>query len=176
MADQTMLNWLLNKINRKQNNEVVESNKVVYLPGTKLSYDESLIPKFKDDHQELLAIYTECAQAYDEQKHLKLNQLLKKFKTKLTSHLLVENVRFYIYVTHYYKEDEETKTLIESFRREMEAIGKAAFNFLASYTASDAVYNAKFKQEFDTIGGVLSDRISAEEGELYLLYAPPHDY
>ena len=171
-----MLNWLLNKINRKSNQEKIEDNKVAYLPGTKLSYDESLIPKFKDDHQELLAIYTECAQAYDDQKHLKLNQLLKKLKTKLTSHLLVENVRFYIYVSHYYQDDEDNKKLIESFRREMEGIGKAAFNFLTTYIVADAVYDAKFKEEFDAIGGVLTDRISAEEGELYLLYAPPHGH
>ena len=171
-----MLNWLLNKLNPKKNTENIEKNKVIYLPGTKISYDESLIPKFKHDHQELLAIYTQCAQAYDNDKHLKLNQLLKKFKTKLTSHLLVENVKFYIYVSHYYKDDEVTKTLIQSFRREMEGIGKAAFKFLTEYTANEAVYNAKFKEKFDAIGGVLGDRISSEENELYMLYAPPNDH
>ena len=173
MADRIMWNWFLSKINNKKNDKKEEEKKPVYLPGTQLSYDADLISKFKHDHEELLGIYTQCAQAYDDQKHQKLNQLLSKFKTKLTSHLLVENVKFYIYVSHYYKDDEHNKGLIDSFRREMQGIGAVAFKFLTEYTAPTAVYNEKFKEEFDAIGGVLGNRISAEEGELYMLYAPP---
>ena len=57
-----MWDWLFRKKEAKTNKEVVEKR---YLPGTKLSYDENLIPKLTNDHQELLALYTSCAQAYE---------------------------------------------------------------------------------------------------------------
>ncbi len=165
-----MWNWLFGKKEKKTNKEVTEKQ---YLPGTRLSYDENLISKLTSDHEEMLAIYTSCAQAYEKKDYLKLNQLLNQLKSKLTSHLLRENVCFYLYVSHYYKEDESTRELINSFRREMEEIGKVAFKFLTESSAPDAVYYAEFKKNFDMIGSVLTNRIEEEESGLYMLYVPP---
>lgn len=165
-----MWNWFFRKKEAKTNKEVAEKR---YLPGTRLSYDEDLISKLTNDHQELLALYTSCARAYENKDYPKLNQLLNQLKSKLTSHLLLENVCFYLYVSHYYQGDEETRMLINSFRREMEEIGKVAFKFLTRYSASDAVYYAEFKKDFDMIGKVLTNRISEEESGLYMLYVPP---
>ncbi len=167
-----MWNWLFRKREEKTKKEVVEKK---YLLGTKLSYDENLVSKLENDHQELLAIYTACAQAHENRDYLKLNKLLNQLKTKLTSHLLVENVCFYLYVSHYYEGDEGTRELIKVFRKEMEEIGKVAFKFLIKYSAPDAVYYADFKKDFDMIGTVLTNRIAEEESGLYMLYVPPPD-
>ncbi len=167
-----MWDWLFRKRKVKADREVVEKR---YLPGTKLSYDENLTSKLINDHHELLAIYTSCSQAYEKRDYLKLNKLLNKLKSRLTSHLLLENVRFYLYVSHYYKEDESTRDLINRFRRDMEEIGKVAFKFLTEFSAPDAVYYIDFKKEFDMIGTVLTNRIEEEESGLYLLYVPLPD-
>ncbi len=167
-----MWDWLFGKKKARVDYERAEKR---YLPGTRLSYDENLITKLENDHQELLVIYTSCATAYESKNYSKLNQLLNQLKSKLTSHLLVENACFYVYISHYYKEDESTSELIKSFRRDMEEIGKVAFKFLMDYSVSYAVYHAEFKRDFDVIGEVLTNRIAEEESGLYMLYLPPPD-
>ncbi len=167
-----MWDWLFGKKKARVGHEKAEKR---YLPGTRLSYDENLITKLENDHQELVAIYTSCANAYEKKSYSKLNQLLNQLKSKLTSHLLVENACFYVYVSHYYKEDENTRELIKSFRRDMDEIGKVAFKFLTDYSVSYAVYHAEFKRDFDVIGEVLTNRIAEEESGLYMLYLPPPD-
>ena len=55
----------------------------------------------------------------------------------------------------------------------MGSIGKVVFAFLDKYTRADARFDASFRQEFEAIGSALTTRISAEENDLYSLYAAP---
>jgi hypothetical protein len=143
-----------------------------YVPGTQLSYDPTLITKLTADHRELIDLYKGCAAAYGKSDK-KLAKELAQFKRKLTSHLLVENLRFYTYMKYLLKSDSDNTVLMRHFQTEMGEIGKVVFAFLDRYTQPGAVYDIEFKAEFDQIGAALVARIEAEENDLYTLYCSP---
>ncbi len=145
---------------------------VRYAKGTAIRYDEYLVDKLKDDHQELLRQYTEIGNSVDKRDYKKCNEILGRFKARLTDHLLNENVKLYVFLDCHMENDEMNAALVRSFRQEMDKIGKVVMDFLRRYqklTVSDA--NAKeFKQELSNIGNVLVDRINREESTLYSMY------
>lgn len=63
-----------------------------------ISYDPALVPKLKNDHQQLLALFGKIAKTADSGQFDKLPAQLKQFKFSLQTHLVTENVRFYVYV------------------------------------------------------------------------------
>ena len=99
---------------------------------------------------------------------------LVHFRSSLQAHLLTENVRLYIYLSHRLANDEINSELIHEFRREMDAIARVAMNFLKKYDTIgvDKELAGAFAKDFATIGQVLTERIEKEERVLYPLYLP----
>lgn len=101
---------------------------------------------------------------------------LEVFRAGIQSHLLIENVRLYIYLEHQLADDETSHRLIHDFRHEMDGIGKAVVGFLAKYKDLNVDSNlvASFGRDLEAVGKVLVDRIQREESTLYPLYAPAY--
>jgi len=141
-------------------------------PGTDIRFDPSLIAGLKGDHQTLLSLYRETKSAFDAKRYKAVSEKLDKFRSALQAHLLTENIRLYIYLSHMFKTDETNFELIRGFRREMDDIAKTALNFLRKYEAIgvDPELAPSFEKDFDIIGQVLGTRIQKEESVLYPLY------
>lgn len=141
-------------------------------PGTHISYSPELIGSLKSDHQALLTLYGEIQSDLDARRYPKIVEKLAEFRTALTSHLLTENVRLYVYLDRQFSRDETNSELIRSFRKEMDNIGRIAMNFLRKYEelGVDAELAKHFARDFATIGEVLTNRIKREEETLYPLY------
>ncbi len=141
-------------------------------PGTHISYSPELIGDLKSDHQALLALYMEIKSHLDARRYPKIVEKLAEFRAALTSHLLTENVRLYVYLDRQFSRDETNSELIRSFRKEMDNIGRIALNFLRKYEelGVDAELAKHFEKDFATIGEVLTNRIKREEETLYPLY------
>ncbi len=155
-----------------------EQAETVYLSGTQLFYDLSLIDKLKNDHLMLLELYGEMAQALADKEHEALVKLFIKFSAKLRSHLLTENLKLYIYLSHAMVADTESLAIITDLRSEMQQIGRTVNNFLTYYSElpwSEEQDNS-FPGEFEKIGEVLVERIKREEATLYPLYMHPEAY
>ncbi len=147
-------------------------------PGTKIRFDGALIPKFHREHQELINLYTQTATALNAGDYPGVRHNLMAFNDALRAHLLDENLRFYVYMQYIFKGDPDNEEIIRGFRQEMSQIGKVVYEFLSRYTVRDLTAGEvmEFKAEFDTIGGVLTRRIKAEEERLYPLYQSPETY
>lgn len=145
-------------------------------PGTSIYYDPELIPKLKKDHSDLLNMYNRIDTALSKEKFESIPQLLSEFRSGLQAHLLVENVRLYVYLRHQLATNMETADLINGFSREMEDIGRVVMGFIRKYSDSaiDATNVAAFTQEFKGIGAALVKRIQREENDLYSLYMPSY--
>jgi hemerythrin-like domain-containing protein len=141
-------------------------------PGTHISYSPELVDNLKSDHQALLSLYIEIKSDLDARRYPKIVEKLAEFRTALTSHLLTENVRLYVYLDRQFSRDETNSELIRSFRKEMDNIGRIAMNFLRKYEelGVDADLVKHFSKDFATIGEVLTNRIQREEETLYPLY------
>lgn len=145
-------------------------------PGTAIPYHPELIGQFKQDHQSLLALFGSIQAAFRDGRLQTVVEHLDAFRTAIQSHLLIENVRLYIYLEHQLADDAASHQLIHDFRHEMDGIGKAVVGFLAKYKdlSVDANLVASFGRDLEAVGKVLVDRIRREEATLYPLYLPAY--
>lgn len=145
-------------------------------PGTEIRYSPELIDLLKQDHKQLLSLYTDVQNAFERNEFAAVSEKLEKFKSNLQSHLLTENIRLYIYLDRCLANDASNSELIRGFRREMDEIAKVAMKFLNKYSAIgvDEQLAGHFAEDFATIGKVLGERIDKEENVLYPLYLPSY--
>lgn len=143
-------------------------------PGTEIRFQPELVPQLKADHQNLVSIYLDIKTAFEGGDYEEVAKKLVHFRSSLQAHLLTENVRLYIYLSHSLANDEINSELIHEFRREMDAIARVAMNFLKKYDTIgvDKELAGAFAKDFATIGQVLTERIEKEERVLYPLYLP----
>jgi hypothetical protein len=137
-----------------------------------IHYDPLLIDKLKEDHVELVKIFTAISAAATEQRFGDIPALLSEFKLALQTHLAVENVRFYVYVQQTYAQDIDTSDFVNGLRTEMNGIARAVVKFTEKYSATPPLAEtvAEFIEELGGIGAVLVKRVQLEETRLYSLY------
>lgn len=153
-----------------------EVAKAAPAPGTSISYRPDLIPKLKDDHEQLRGILEAIEMAFEAGNValtvLKLNQ----FRTMIQSHLLAENVSLYVYLRRSLAGDERNHALVQGFQREMDEIGRSALEFVAKYSdlgrPGHQGLTVSFAKDLANVGEVLGKRVAREEVTLYPLYRP----
>lgn len=143
-------------------------------PNGGIAYDAELVTKLKEDHQELVAIYTAIKSAATEQRFGEIGNLLANFKLNFQTHIAVENVRFYVYVQQHEALDADTSSFIADVRKEMNGIARAVLKFVETHTATPPTTTTAggFISELEQIGAVLTQRVQLEESRLYTLYQP----
>lgn len=140
---------------------------------TGVSYKPALVNQLQEDHQKLLVLFGEIQGAAAKGQFKLLRNKMTDFKNMLNSHLLVENMHFYAYVSSLYAEDEENATTIHEFRREMGGISRVVKDFLKKYENIDNLAELPaFQTNLTAIGEALVKRVQREEKDLYSLYLP----
>ena len=138
------------------------------------SYDSRLIDSLKQDHADLVDLFGQIGLRVDARRYHEIPAMLVAFKTRLESHLIAENVRFYNYVEISLNDDVEDFNLMRSFRREMNVIARGVVDWVKKYQTSgvDETSRAAFLSDYQAIGALLTQRIEREEHSLYPLYQP----
>jgi len=142
--------------------------------GGPIAYDADLVPALKRDHADLVKLYGAIGDLAKQGDFQQIPQMLNAFKVHLEGHLIAENVRFYNYVENSMQGDPENTALVRSFRREMNAIARGVVDFVKKYQLGnfDQETRQAFLVDYQTVGGLLAQRIEREEGSLYPLYLP----
>ncbi|AIY43350.1 hypothetical protein LT85_4192 [Collimonas arenae] len=144
--------------------------------GNQIEYDEKLIPQLKGDHAALLLMYSTVANKMSADKWDTVPGSLREMRMAMYGHLLTEGVKLYSYMRRSLAEDPALHDVYRSYKREMDGIGRVAFDFFDKYQGKEWVVSrdarAAFKEEFENLGKVLVDRITREENILYPLYIP----
>ena len=165
--------WLENI--KSRSNHLLSPTKeqeVIYAPGTRITYDETLVPRLKQDHVQLLTIFTRMINAAREPNYQKIKLHMDAFQKLFNAHALSEYTKLYIFLDHAFKQDEENNELIRDFKREMNEIGRAVRAFYAKWMEKeiDAFNVEDFLKQADGMGKVLVRRIKTEEDRLYEIY------
>ena len=142
-------------------------------PERTIRYDPDLVDSLKNDHTDLVSMYGQLGLDVKEGKFDRIPNALLAFKTRLEAHLLIENVRFYVYLEQALAGDSENMALIRDFRREMNIIARGVVEFVRRYqqTRVTPENSLHFIREYDEVGKLLVMRIEREEGSLYPLYS-----
>ncbi len=137
-----------------------------------ISYSPTLIDALKDDHSDLIELYSEIAHIMASGHYDAIPEALTSFKTKLDVHLLTENLRFYCYLEQNLSGHTAELELMKSFRREMSSIARAVVGFVRKwqFTVITKANKDSFLEEYAQIGDALTQRIEREENSLYTLY------
>lgn len=145
-----------------------------FAPGTSIRYSADLVERLVRDHRLMLERFTAISEAAHAGRLDEVVPLLERFRVDLHAHLLVENVRLYVYLEHTLADDPVSHALMHEFRHDMDDIGKKVVAFLARYVrlGEDPALAHSFVADLERVGSVLVDRIQREEDTLYPLYAP----
>ncbi|MEO6921794.1 MAG: hemerythrin domain-containing protein [Collimonas sp.] len=144
--------------------------------SNQIEYDEKLIPQLKGDHAALLLMYSTVANKMSADKWDAVPASLREMRMAMYGHLLTEGVKLYSYMRRSLAEDPALHDVYRSYKREMDGIGRVAFDFFDKYQGKEWIVSrdarVTFKDEFENLGKVLVDRITREENILYPLYIP----
>ena len=137
-----------------------------------ITYKPNLINNLKNDHQEIIEKFKEIVVAVNANNFIALPEKLRSFKLELQSHILVENVHFYVYVEQKLERFPDQCDFVHDVRKEMNVIAKAVVTFVKKYQLIAFTPNVKeeFKSELNEIGKILLKRVEMEETRLYTLY------
>lgn len=145
---------------------------LLYAPGTKILYDTGLVSKLKNDHAQLVEVYTRITGAIEQRDYEKLHRHLEAFLALFNAHALTEYTKLYVFLDYSFRSDQRNHDTILRFRREMNEIGKAVRKF-AHHWRTNGISDASlptFKHQLHQIGAVLTKRIEVEETQLYEIY------
>lgn len=143
-------------------------------PPRSIRYDADLVSSLRADHAELTGMYGQLGQDVRAGDYQRIPNALLAFKTRLEAHLLIENVRFYVYLEQSMAGNSENIAIIREFRREMNGIARGVVEFVRRYQQQHvhSGNQADFMREYEQVGELLAVRIEREEGDLYPLYQP----
>ncbi len=142
-----------------------------------VKYDPYLIKKLNNDHKALTKFYDEIMEAASEDKYDIVTTKLNSFVDRLRIHLMTEQIKFYNYLEHVFKNNELTKTMNKSFQDRIKVIGQKAIDFIDKYENIDWNDETKqtFVKEIENLDKILAERATMEE-DLYELYLPKSAY
>ena len=166
--------WFKGKPQRQDTRPASSTLDYLKPPERSIRYDPSLVASLKNDHAELVTMYGQLGQDVRDGQFQRIPNALLSFKTRLEAHLLIENVRFYVYLEQSMSGDSENMAIIRDFRREMNGIARGVVEFVRRYQQLrvNSANSHDFIREYDDVGKLLVMRIEREEGNLYPLYVP----
>jgi hypothetical protein len=150
------------------------------LPARKLltlmrRYRPGLIASLRDQHRELLGLFTDLEQASEQENASACRQALHRFARMLEQHLAIENRELYGYLLSLPgRADSDVMTRTRMMATDMMHVGRILHRFVTAYSgpALTAEQLAQLRRDLPAIGEVLTHRIHEEETVLYPLYLP----
>lgn len=166
----SMFDWLKKLFDAKKYDDSLFAT--ITAPGTTITYSPALMVQLTTEHRQLLEIFREIQVASNRGEYKKIILKLGQFRSLLQGHLLVENVRLYIYLERMFADDTENYELIREVRKEMDGISRSALAFLEKYEGLgiDRDLEISFTQDLEAFGTLMMHRIETEERVLYPLY------
>lgn len=140
---------------------------------TSIKFRPNLVSKLINDHRTIVGLYNEIIDLTKIDDYGHVGEKVHEFKSALQAHVIIENVQFYTYLEKSLRDSDPTNLeFIKDVRKEMNDIAHAVVNFSKKY--ENAHFSTKLKEEFvpelESIGAILTQRVSMEESQLYTLY------
>jgi FAD/FMN-containing dehydrogenase len=137
-----------------------------------IAYDPHLVEKLKDDHQHMIAIYSRLLADAQAAKLDSIRDDLVLFRRVFQGHILMESVRFYVYLDRLLAEHDSVRDEARAVRKDMNGIAKAVAEFIHQWMTIPITLQTlpTFIEQLQGIGAALVARVELEESSLYTLY------
>ena len=162
-------NYIVDK-NRSKNVKITYKNQIKYYPN--------LVKELISENNENIIIFTSIIKAAKNRNYEKVSVLLRFFQNKVNSHLLKENIKFYIYTRNALKNDPLSLNLMRYFKAKSLIVSKNISLFIETYV--DCIWTnvtiKLFEKSIIDILDSLNLMRYEKERKLYPLYLHPDDY
>lgn len=140
------------------------------------TYDPTLIKHLTSDHASLQDSLGRLEDHAQHRQFAKIPGTLARFRNDLHRHIEEENLHFYAYVAHAFREDPLIAERLDRTSARMAGIARLVTLFTRHYTEIPvtATNRDAFLRDLDVIASLLGDRIDLEEKTLYALYQSPY--
>lgn len=125
-----------------------------------------LVDELKKDHEEIVEVLTKVKKLGISSKDGQ--DMLLAAKGGLLAHLSKEDKRLYPILRKAAENNQNLKTTLDMFAKDMESVSKAAVEFFEKYEKGGS--GIEFAKDFGRLVGVLSIRIQKEENIIYAEY------
>lgn len=101
---------------------------------------------------------------------------LDQLQSMLRDHLMLENIKLYVYLRQNLAHEPSDYQLVTGFRKEMDGIGREAMAFVDQYKrmAEEPALRASFASDAQRIRQIEHDRMSRKEATPYEPYQPSY--
>jgi hypothetical protein len=106
--------------------------------------------------------------AYSKNDHDTTKKELNALNVLTVDHLMDEDIQFYRLLKDQKRMDYQTEKLIHEFTGTFKGTKTTLMNFLTKYSRPEAILDQEFFDTFNTLVGILGERIAFEEENLYI--------
>ena len=130
------------------------------------SKSQKLVKQWIKEHKLIVKLATDIIEDYSKKDLKKTKKDLKKLEDIALEHLMTEDIEFFKLLED--KEVEgDTEASVKEFTSSFTDTKLLLMRFLVKYTQDDIELDDEFFETFNTIVGVLAERIKFEEENLY---------
>ena len=131
------------------------------------SKNQKLVKKWVQEHEQIVVLAHKVIAEYSKNNHDAAKRELEALNVLAVDHIMNEDIEFYRLLRDQRRLDSKTEKLIEDFIKSFKDTKITLMNFLTKYTRPEAVLDEEFFNTFNNMVGVLAERISFEEENLY---------
>lgn len=133
------------------------------------SQNKKLVKKWEKEHEQIVVIAHEVIAEYSKNDYEATKKALKKLNSLAVDHLMHEDIEFFRLLRDQKRLNGETEVLVREFTHTFKDTKVTLMKFLSKYTQVDTPIDEEFFEIFNELVGVLAERISFEEDNLYAL-------
>ncbi|MEA3492629.1 MAG: hemerythrin domain-containing protein [Campylobacterota bacterium] len=132
------------------------------------SKSQKLVTKWKKEHEELVVLAHKVIAAYSKNDQPAAKKALKELNDLAVDHIMNEDIEFYRLLKDHKKMDDTTEHMMGDFVKTFKGTKITLMNFLTKYSRPDVELDEEFFKTFNSLVGVLGERIAFEENNLYV--------
>ena len=141
------------------------------LSGLFLSKNQKLVKKWTKEHEDIVVLAHKVIGEYSKNNHDNARNALKELNNLAVDHVMNEDIEFYKLMKDQKRITTKSESMVREFTVTFKGTKMALMNFLTKYTQDDIVLDDEFFTTFNSLVGILGERIEFEENNLYsLLY------
>ncbi len=132
------------------------------------SKNKKLVKKWEKEHEQIVVLAHKVIAEYSKNNHDAAKKELEALNVLAVDHLMDEDIQFYRLLKDQKRLDNHTESLVDEFTHTFKNTKNDLMRFLTQYTRPEAILDDEFFDSFNAIVGVLAERITFEEENLYI--------
>lgn len=131
------------------------------------SKNQKLVKKWEKEHEQIVVLAHAVIAAYSKNDHTAAKKELSALNNLAVDHIMNEDIEFYRLLKDDTRLNDTTRKSVKEFTTTFKGTKITLMNFLTKYSRAETELDQEFFDTFNTLVGILGERIAFEEKNLY---------